>query len=212
LGCGLLCSGTAFIAAPAFAAELVAGVYLGGGLSFSNVTDLDGKIDAANANQGQGTTSSADGSKTNGNLRLGCRINPNLAVEATYDQVGGMNVQSTVASRGADVASGTWKSNGRGMHVLGILPVGKDWSVYGRVGVEQRNTLLNLASTQGGATGPSSMATNNTLTLGAGAAYAESHKLDATDEYLHYNRVGDDALTGSNGVDKVNVGLLYHFM
>jgi opacity protein-like surface antigen len=208
---GLACLGGAAVVPQAYAAEPAPGVYLGGGLSYSGVSGLGGKIDGATPNQGLGTTSSADSTSTNGNLRLGYRINPRVAVEATYDQVGNMNVQSAVTAPGADTAKGTWKSSGLGLHVIGNLPLNDKWSVYGRVGAEQWNTSLSLASTTGGATALSTSSNNTALALGAGAAYALTRNLDATAEYMHYSRVGDDTSTGSTGLDRVNVGLLYHF-
>lgn len=212
---GLFSAGLMLAAPAAHAADATAAgpdFYVGGGLSFSHASGLGGKIDNGLANQGYGSSSSADTSSTNPNLRLGYRFNPNFAVEATYDRVGSMNVQSNIASPAADTASGSWKSRGLGLHALGIAPINDKWSVYGRVGLEQWHTQLSLASNAGGPTNVSTSDTTTSLALGAGASYALSRNLDATAELVHYNHVGDDASTGRTGLNQFNVGLRYHFM
>lgn len=196
----------------AHAAEPAGDIYVGGGLSVNRTSGLGGKIDSALANQGISSSSAADHSSTNPNLKLGYRINPNLAVEATYDRVGKMDVQSAISSPAADTASGTWKGHGLGLHVLGIAPLDDKWSLYGRVGVERWKTSLDLSSNSGGSTNYSASNSHTSLALGAGAAYAISRNVDATAELVHYNHVGDTTSTGRTGLNQFNLGLRYHFM
>jgi opacity protein-like surface antigen len=212
---GLLSLGVGLAAPAAHAADAVnagTGLYVGGSLSFNNVSGLGGKIDSALANQGYGSSSSADSSSTNPSLRLGYQFSPNFALEGTYDRVGSLNVQSTLASPSADTATGSWKSHGYGLHALGILPIDQQWSVYGRVGVEQWHTRLDLSSSAGGPTSLSTSDSTTSLALGAGASYALSRNVDATAELIHYNRVGDAASTGRTGLNQFSVGLRYHFL
>lgn len=196
----------------AHAAGPASDLYVGGGISFSHASGLGGKIDNGLASQGLGSSSSADTSSTNPNLRLGYRLSPNFAVEASYDRVGSMDVQSGITSPTSDTAAGSWKSYGLGLHALGIAPLDDKWSVYGRLGVERWHTRLNLASTAGGATSVSTSSNNTSLVLGAGASYALTHNLDATAELVHFTRVGSDATTGRTGLNQFNVGLRYHFL
>lgn len=184
-------------------------VYVGGGLSFGRASGLGGKIDDALANQGYGSSSSADKSSTNPNLKLGYRISPNFAVEATYDRIGSMDVSSVV---NGDAAAGHWKSQGLGLHALAIAPLNDQWSVYGRLGVERWHTRMDLGSTDGGPTALANSGNSTSLVLGAGASYAISRNVDATAELVHYTHVGDAAATGRTGVNQVNVGVLYHFL
>lgn len=195
----------------AHAADPTGDVYVGGGLSMGHVSGLGGKIDSALANQGVASSSSADSSSTNPNLRLGYRVSPNVAVEASYDRIGKMDVQSTMSSPSADSASGSWKANGLGLHVLGIAPLDDKWSLYGRLGVERWKTTLDLPSS-GGGTNYSGSSTHSSLALGAGAAYAITQNVDATAELVHYTHVGDDTNTGRTGLNQFNLGLRYHFM
>lgn len=181
-------------------------------MAYSRTPDVAGGVDGALSNQGLTSNSSADHGSATAGLRLGYRINPNLAVEASYDRIASVNVQSAISAPLADTTSGTWKSHGFGLHVLGILPIDSQWSVYGRVGVEQFHTSLDLASNSGGATGVSATSSNTSLALGAGASYAISTNVDATAELVHYNRVGDAGSTGRSAVNQVNVGLRYHFL
>lgn len=209
----LLTSVGAGLAAPAaFAADPASDLYIGASVSSKSASSLGGGIDTALANQGLGSSTSVGNSSTNPGLRLGYRINPNFAVEATYDRAGVMNLQSSIASPAADTASGSWKANGIGLHALGILPIDSKWSVYGRLGVEQWHTSLNLASNAGGATSVSNTSSNTSLAVGAGTAYALTPNLDVTAELVRYNRVGDPANTGRVGLSDFNIGLRYHFL
>ena len=195
----------------AHAADPTGDVYVGGGLSMSRASGLGGKIDSALANQGVTSSSSADTSSTNPNFRLGYRVSPNVAVEASYDRVGKMDVQSAISSPSVDSAAGSWKAHGLGLHVLGIAPIDNKWSLYGRLGVERWKTNLDLSSTSG-STNYSGSSTHTSLALGAGAAYAITPNVDATAELVHYTHVGDDTNTGRTGLNQFNLGLRYHFM
>jgi OmpA-OmpF porin, OOP family len=209
LSCAL--AGSAVLAPAARAAEPAPDVYVGGGLSFNHTHRLGERVDTALAAQGIGAATSADSSSTNTGLRLGYRVNPNLAFEASYDRVGTMNTQSTVATPGADTASGTWKAHGYGLHVLGIKPIDKQWSVYGRAGVEQWHTAMGTSSNAAGATNVAARSVNTGLALGVGTSYALTSSLDATGELMHYTKVGASDSTGRTGLNTVNVGLRYHF-
>jgi OOP family OmpA-OmpF porin len=214
LSAAALSLGAALAAQPALAAPLASpsqDVYLGGNIAFSRAPGVGGSIDGALGNQGLGSSTSTGTPGSTAGLRLGYRINPNLAVEASYDRIGSTDLQSAITSPAADSATGTWKAHGFGLHVLGIAPVDKQWSVYGRAGVEQWHTSLDTASAGGSTANVSTTGSNTALALGAGAAYAISPKVDATAELVHYSRVGTSA-TGSSAVNQVNFGLRYHFL
>jgi len=214
LSAAALSLGAVLAAQPALAAPLASpsqDVYLGGNIAASRASGLGGSVDGALGNQGLGSSTSNGTPGTTGGLRLGYRLNPNLAVEASYDRIGSTDLQSAISSPAADSASGTWKAHGFGLHVLGIAPMDNQWSLYGRAGVEQWHTSLDLASASGNTPNLSATGSNTTLALGAGVAYAISPQVDATAELVHYNRVGTSA-TGSNAVNQVNFGLRYHFL
>ena len=207
-------AGAVLGASPAFAAEAAPGVYLGGALSLRSSPSIGGKVDSALAGQGitSSSTTSSDDAGAGPSLRLGYRVNTNVAVEATLDHAGRTNVQSAISAPGADTATGTWKARGLGLHVLGIQPVNDKFSVYGRVGVEQWRSRLNLASNAGGPTSVANTGSSTGLALGAGASYAITPRVDATAELIHYTHVGTDGGTGRTGLNAVNMGVLYHFM
>ncbi len=209
---GLALVGTAVASASAFAAEPLNNLYVGGGLSFNSATGLGAKIDSADGKQGLGSSSTADQRSNNPNLHLGYQLNPNFAIEGSYDRVGKMNVNSSITTPSPDTATGAWKANGVGLSVVGKLPIDTQWSVFGRLGVEQWRTSLNLASNSGGATNVGFTSTTTGLLAGAGAAYALSQRVDATAEFVHYDRVGSNRTTGQIGLNAVHVGLNYHFM
>lgn len=210
---GVLLLGLGLAAPAAHAADGNAGtgLYLGGAISFNHASDLGTKIDSSLASQGYNSRSSANSWNTNGSLRLGYQFTPNFALEGSYDRVGDMGVQSTLSSPTADMATGTWKSYGLGLHALGIVPIDPQWSVFGRLGVEQWHTSLNLTSSMGGPTSLSNSDNSTSLALGAGVSYALTRNVDATAELIHYTRVGDPASTGRTGLNQLSLGLRYHF-
>ncbi|MEO6972710.1 MAG: outer membrane beta-barrel protein [Rhodoferax sp.] len=213
IGLLLLGLGLGLVAPAAQAADGNAGtgLYLGGAISFNHASDLGAKIDSSLASQGYSSSSTADSWNTNGDLRLGYQFTPNFALEGTYDRVGNMDVQSALSAPTADTASGNRKSWGLGLHALGIVPIDSQWSVYGRLGVEQWHTSLNLTSNVGGPTGLSSSDNSTSLAMGAGVSYALTRNVDATAELIHYTRLGDASSTGRTGLNQFSLGLRYHF-
>ena len=86
----------AALAQPAQAAPLAANsqdVYIGGNIAASRAPGLGGSVDGALANQGLGSSTSTGTPGTSGGLRLGYRLNPNLAFEASYDRIGSTSLQ-----------------------------------------------------------------------------------------------------------------------
>lgn len=209
---GILTLGLGAFAPAAFAAgPNTPDLYIGGNISVNRATDLGGKIDSGLASQGIAASSTADKSSTDPSLRLGYKITPNFAVEASYDHIAKHDVNSTISSPTGDTASGKWKADGLGLHAVGIVPIDQNLSVYGRVGVEQFHTKFDLASTSGGSTAISNSGHNTSLVLGAGLSYAINKNVDTVVEYNRFNHVGD-ADTGRSAVNQFNVGLRYHFM
>jgi OmpA-OmpF porin, OOP family len=208
--CSAMCA--LAIAPAAFAAGPAPDIYVGGSLSINSTSQLGSKIDSALSSQGISSSTTAKQSAVNPGLRLGYKINPNLAVEASYDTLGSRSVSSDISSPAADTASGNWKSHGLGLHVVGILPIDNKWSVYGSAGLERWNTSLNTASNAGGTTAVSASSSNTALALGAGGAYAITSNVDLTAGLVHVSRIGNATNTGGTGLNSVNMGLRYHFM
>ncbi len=209
---GVLTLGMAAIAPAAFAAGPTApDLYIGGNISVNRTSDLGSKIDSSLASQGIAASSAADKSSTDPSLRLGYKLTPNFAVEASYDHLSSHDLSSTISSPTADIAGGHWKADGLGLHAVGILPIDQNLSVYGRIGAEQFHTKLDLASTVGGSTAVSNSDHNTSLVLGGGLSYAINQNVNTVVEYNRFNHVGGDS-TGRSAVNQFNVGLRYHFM
>ena len=209
---GVLTLGLGVMAPAAFAAGPTApDIYIGGNIAVNRATDLGGKIDSSLASQGIGASSSADKSSLDPSLRLGYKVTPNFALEASYDHISSHDVNSTISSPTADTASGHWKADGLGLHAVGIVPIDQNLSVYGRLGVEQFHTKFDLSSNASGSTAVSGSGHNTSLVLGAGLSYAINKNLDTVVEYNRFNHVGD-ASTGRSAVNQFNVGLRYHFL
>jgi OmpA-OmpF porin, OOP family len=173
---------------------------------------LGGHIDEALASQGASSSTTAKQSSTNLGLKLGYKINPNFAVEASYDSLGGRDVSSSLSAPTADTAAGSWKSHGLGLHAVGILPIDSKWSVYGSAGLVRWGTSLDLVSNAGGSTAVSASSSNTALALGAGGAYAIMPNMDLTAGLVHMSHVGDAGTTGRVGTNSLSMGLRYHFL
>ncbi len=195
----------------AHADEPTTGLYIGTALGYNKSSNLNGRIDGALSTQGIGSTTSSGNTNVTPNFKLGYIINPSFAIEASYDSVGAINLQSSISSPAADTALGTWKATGMGLHMLGISPLYSQWSIVGRVGYESWKSTLNLTSNAGGTTAVATTSTNGGLVLGAGLSYAMSKNVDATGDFIHYFGVGNNATTGQSGINTFNVGMRYHF-
>ena len=69
-----------------------------------------------------------------------------------------------------------------------------------------------MTSNASGATAIATSASNTSLALGAGAAYAITPSIDLTGELIHYNRIGNANTTGQTALNSFNIGMRYHFM
>jgi len=123
-------------AAPAFAQFAADSFYAGIGAGRGNLNlsgqDLTG---LGNATVGDSATTYT--------VRAGWRFHPNLAVEAGYYDLGEYDFQGGVA--GATV-SGTAKAKSAGLSLVAIAPLGPQFDVYARIGVEQSEIKVNAST------------------------------------------------------------------
>jgi len=141
---------------------LVAGVgaanaadyYVGGSLSAPNYNDQVNGFGEAKSGEGPG-----------GKLFVGTQLNPNLAVEAGY-----MNLGRTQNTNGTGTIYGGY------VDAVGTLPVAPQWSLLGRAGVAEAKLNTSTADTSSAA-----------LKVGAGVQYDFSPKVAVRVEYEHYH-------------------------
>jgi hypothetical protein len=127
---------TGLAAAPAFAQfaadSFYAGFGAGRGTLNASGQDLTG---LANASVGDNATTYT--------VRAGWRFLPYLAFEAGYYDLGEYDFQGGVA--GATV-SGTAKAKSAGLSLVAIAPMGPQFDLYARIGVEQSEIKVNAST------------------------------------------------------------------
>ena len=201
-----LATGGLLLAAQAQAASSP-GLYISANTGVSLSHRHTAGIDGAVANQGINVSSGdADKQDTTYGVTLGYDINPNLAVEAGYVNLGSMGYQSNVTS-GAVV--GSVKSQGFTAAVKGTLPLANGFSAYGKAGLIDARTDLR-------ATGSNNIATSNTREyavrplVGMGVSYDITPKVATQLEWNHYSDLGG-ASTSEASYNTYTVGMRYKF-
>jgi len=176
----------------------------------SNLRLNGGDIDGALSNQGITGSSSIDRHDTSLGANVGYRVNRNFAVEGGYADFGKFKTQSAVSAPAADTTDGDYKAHAWSLAAVGIAPLDEHWSLFGKAG-GARTTAKLTASSETGATSPSSASHNGTgLLLGAGATYDFTQNLYGKVELDRYTRVGDSS-TGRGDVDLYTVGVGMRF-
>lgn len=138
----------------------------------------------------------------------GYQFNQNFALEAGYFDLGKFGFTATTLPPGA--LHGNIKIKGLSLDVLGILPISKRFSAFGRVGV-------NYAESQDHFTGsgavwvfnpkPSKRDANYKLGLGIQYALTESLGIRAEAERYRIN----DAVGNKGDIDLIGISLVYRF-
>lgn len=204
-----LFAGLAAIAFPVSPALAQTGFYVGG-----NVGITRGEIDEEGLNQaliGLGATSASttsDQSGTGYKAYGGYSFTPNIAIEAGYFDLGNFTTDSTVTPPGT--ARAELKFKGFNVDVVGSLPVGGGFSLFGRVGVIRTEQDVTASST--GfivTTRPSASYDATSWKAGVGVDYMITGGLGVRAEGEVYN-VPDGPDEKAN-VGMFSIGLLYRF-
>src|SRR5712691_80519 len=184
------------ISVPAFAADT--GGYLVGMVGQTkfnqDATDTTGLANASVKDTGTGIK-----------LGGGYAFNRNLAVEAAYVDLGKATFSGTVV--GVNV-SGTAKASGPAVVAVGMLPLGNQFTLLGRLGVIDATVK---ADASGGGFSASDKATKVKTTFGIGVAYSFSHQFAIRGDFDRYSKLGDSNTTGESDVDMISIGVVYKF-
>jgi opacity protein-like surface antigen len=213
LGLATLFAVPAVAAERGFYAGLDAGQY-SYDLDTSGVTRqiTDGLEDLGLTISNPGSDASEDGF-TYG-VVIGYQLLPYLALEAAYVDLGDADYRySATVSDGttsADLrASATIDSAGPTLSALGILPFGKGWEVYGRVGgyYGSNDTELRVV-VDGVEQSASDDASSTSLIWGGGIGYTREWYTVRLD-YQRFTDVGDDG--AESDVDRITVVAIRRF-
>jgi OOP family OmpA-OmpF porin len=122
----------------------------------------------------------------------GYRINRNFAAEVFYANHGEISVK-------VGGASATAESSTFGIAALGILPLGGNFELFGKLGIG--STSVDATATAGGLSAGASDSGSDLL-FGVGAVYNFNRNLGVRAEYEHYN---------DSEINVLSIGVQYRF-
>lgn len=192
----------------AFAQDETKGFYAGisaGQSKFKGACDSDSGVAVSNCKD----------TDTAWKIFGGYQFTPNLAVELGYNDFGRISGDATV-SLGGSTFAGNAKIEATAFELTGVgmLPLGHQFSVYGKLGVYYAETKASAnvtMTTPPFASGSSSQSDNNTnLTFGLGARYDFTKNIAVRAEWQRFSKVGSDEV-GKGDIDVLAIGALYRF-
>lgn len=142
----------------------------------------------------------------------GFRFHRNFAAELAYVDLGRYQLRSTVLPAGT--LTNRIRSSGAELSVLGLLPVGERWSLFGRLGVL-------AARTQASYSGEGSIFVNegegeqtkrtSGVVYGIGAMADLTPRFGLRLEWSEYRKLGDNLTGGEFDARVLSAGVQYRF-
>jgi OOP family OmpA-OmpF porin len=175
---GLVC---ALLTGPALAQDT--GFYIGGAVGQAN---MDGACEGLPAGV------SCDDKDTAWRVFGGYQFNRNFAAELGYANLGEATASGLGVSAAVEVTA--WD-----LVAVGLLPLGSNFSVYGKLGMYSGEAELTSN------VGISEEDSGSDITFGVGVRYDFTRNLGVRAEWQRYNDVNDEAL------DVMSIGVLWRF-
>ena len=196
-----------------------------GGQSKANSVVSQSTLDSAvfDAFESNGFTvldasSSLDDSDTAFGVTLGYKVTENFAAELSYVDLGSpIDYQSTnTVTDGVTSFSATSRAeataNGPVLSFLGILPMGKRFDVYGRVGLALMDTEARVTASANGASASASESTRRSnMMYGIGGEFIVSKRFGIRIEWNRYAEIGSVDVTGEGDVDMLDLAFRVNF-
>jgi OOP family OmpA-OmpF porin len=170
-------------AAPAFAQSWYFGAGVGSGNLNATGQDITGLANAQ-----------LDDNSTTYTVRLGYRFNPWLAIEGGYYDLGKYEFSGGV---GNQQVTGSAKAKSFGLSAVGILPMGRNFEAYARVGIEESEIKANANLGQLATANASNKDTG--ATYGVGARYMFTPNFGLFAEWMRNDKIEVDSYLG--GID-----------
>ncbi len=201
-----------FGSSAAFAANAEWYVGASGGATKVKDAPSSSEFDADLAALGLTARSSVDDTDTGWKLFGGYNFSPNFAVEGSYADLGELSIKSRVTSPVAATVNTSWEAKTWTLSVVGILPLGYNFDVFGKVGMHYWDADLSATATSGASAASASDDDNGTdLMYGIGADYNFTNNFALRVEWELYQNIGDDNSTGESDVDLWSAGVQYSF-
>lgn len=219
---------TTAAATPALAGNgLYVGATAGSSLFHEDKSDFDTAILDAFDQNGltvvSGTSTLKKSSFAFGGI-IGYQFIPEIAVEASYTDLGKIRYHSTDVVVGGGLgrlnafADLDGKAKGPTVSIIGALPLTPQWEIYARAGIIFSKVTLEATATlttgnvASSGAGTSSESANSVDPLaGVGLAWKPYKQLKIRAEYTRFSNVGDKDKTGEINIDTFNVGVTYGF-
>lgn len=208
-------------AASSLAAAETSGFYLGakfgqGSYDISK-NDLDESMFFAFEDNGFdviSASSSLDDKGTGFSVYGGYQVNPFIAVEVGYADLGKAKYRASglvdppgVITSAQARAGLTPSAKGPTVALVGTCPVAERFSLTGRAGTIFATTKIDADINVGGISdSESESASTHDFLFGVGALYNVSDKFGFTLDYTRYLKVGDEDTTGEGDVNQFNLG------
>ncbi|MEQ1516003.1 MAG: outer membrane beta-barrel protein [Usitatibacteraceae bacterium] len=184
------------------------------GATKSNVDS--GEVNDFLRSLGYGSPStSADNKDAAYKFSLGYKFSPVVAVEGYYADLGKYNTRTSVATPFPGFVSADYKAKGYGIDLMLSAPMTQEFSVYGRLGVIQAETVANFAFV--GSVSPQNPTQNRFSKnkvgqhFGLGLQYELGPAVALRTEVETYRKLGDDSTGGELKVDVVSLGAIFRF-
>jgi OOP family OmpA-OmpF porin len=183
-----------------------AGFYVGGNFGFTRADTGTIGDELRNDLVASGFSSanvSIDESDTGFKLLAGYQINRNFAIEGYYANLGTYTL--SVGTTGPAVSgNGELEVTGVGVDALGMIPFGRGFSGFGRVGLFRWDSDFSFRATGPGGTASSSDSDDGTeLKFGVGVQWTLTPNIRLRGEVEHYNF--DEAIT------VLSAGIVFRF-
>ncbi len=191
--------------------------YIGGGVGYSS-----SKIDDVAPITGITFTQSKDESDTGWKVFGGYQWNPNFAVELGWVDLGEASQTISFMAPAIGSVTGTFKSSGAFLDVLGIIPVGNNFSLHGKVGAYYAENSLDFSAsgpiapflpTIGSVVGVPVSEDKDELKwkAGLGARYDFTKQIGLRAEWERYFGLDTDHSNGSGDIDLFSLNLIFSF-
>ncbi len=221
-GLAALCASCAFAGAASAADEGWYVVGFAGESSAQNVSQgqLDQNVLDTFASVGLGVvdaTSNLDDSDTGFGLAGGYQVNPWFAAELAYVDLGDISYSASgqvtdgIGVFDADLGLDQ-SASGPVFSLLGMLPIGERFAVFGRIGLALMSVDADLGVTIDGQSATDSASTDRSnMVYGIGGEFSFNKRFGVRLGWDRYAEVGSEDITGEVDVDLISLGLRYNF-
>ena len=212
---GIVCFAVAGLACAAGAqAADDSGYYLGGGIGRSraaNMGDASAAVDTSLASQGIGSSTSFGSADTAWKLFGGYQFTRYLGLEGGLTDLGRFSGSSAISAPVPDSGTGTWKAgNVLSLAAIGSLPLGNEFSAFGKLGLAYSRADLSYAAPVSGAS-ISQSSTQTTPLIGLGLKYDLDKHFAVRGEWERYMGLGDNSTSGRTDVNAWTASLQRRF-